>query len=171
MLKELAAHRSPDAAETHHSLYRAQAERWLETSVLMDPARLDAQLDPRYLYSQVPAFSAGDRGVIDLLGVTRDGRLAVIELKASEDIHLVMQAVDYWLRVRWHQRQGDFPRYGYFSGIELQARAPRLYLVASGFRFHPATETILRYLKEEIEVTRIGVNETWRRGLQVVFRS
>jgi len=138
--------------------------------VLMDQARLDAQLDPRYLYSQVPAFSAGDRGVIDLLGVTRGGRLAVIELKASEDIQLVMQTVDYWLRVRWHQRQGDFPRYGYFSGIELQAKAPRLYLVAPGFRFHPATETILRYLKEEIEVTCVGVNETWRQGVQVVFR-
>lgn len=170
LLKLLSAHRSPESAETHHPLYRAQGERWLETSVLMDPARLEAQLDPRFLYSQVPAFSAGDRGVIDLLGVTRDGRLAVIELKASEDIQLVTQAVDYWLRVRGHQRQGDFPRYGYFSGIELQARAPRLYLVAPGFRFHPATDTILRYLNEEIEVTRVGVNETWRQGVQVVFR-
>jgi hypothetical protein len=31
----------------------------------------------------------------------RDGRLAVLELKAGEDIHLILQAVDYWLRVRW----------------------------------------------------------------------
>lgn len=170
LLKGLSAHRNPEAVDHHHPLYRAQAERWLETGVLMDPARLDAQLDSRYLYSQVPAFSAGDRGVIDLLGVTHDGRLAVVELKASEDIHLVMQAVDYWLRVRWHQRQGDFPRYGYFSGIELQPKAPRLYMVAPGFRFHPVTDTILRYLSEEIEVTRVGVNETWRQGVQVVFR-
>ena len=54
-----------------------------------DPDRLDAQLDPAHLYSQVPALSVGDRGVIDLLGITRRGRLVVIELKASEDIQLV----------------------------------------------------------------------------------
>lgn len=171
LIKELAARRTPEAKDVHHPLYRAQAERWLETMVLANPARLDAQLDPRYLYSQVPAFSAGDRGVIDLLGVTRDGRLTVIELKVAEDIHLVLQAVDYWLRVRWHHQQGDFPRYGYFRGIELQDKPPRLYLVAPGFRFHPAAETVLRYLTENIEVVRIGMNETWRRGIQVVFRS
>ena len=88
-----------------------------------DPTKLDAQLDPRYLYSQLPAFAAGDRGVLDLLGVTRRGRLVVIELKASEDIQLPIQAVDYWLRVRRHQREGDFQRYGYFPGIELDSQA------------------------------------------------
>ena len=34
----------------------------------------------------------GDRGVIDLLGVTRRGQLVIIELKASEDIQLPMQS-------------------------------------------------------------------------------
>jgi hypothetical protein len=170
LVRELAAHRNADAADTHHPLYRAQSERWLETLALADPARLDAQLDPQHLYSQVPAFSAGDRGVIDLLGVTRDGRLAVIELKVSEDIHLALQAVDYWLRVRWHHQQGDFQRYGYFAGLELQARPPRLLLVAPGLRFHPVTDTVLRYLSEEVEVVRVGLNENWRRGIEVVFR-
>jgi hypothetical protein len=170
LVRELAAHRHADAAHAQHALYRAQAERWLETLALADPARIDAQLDPRHLYSQVPAFSAGDRGVMDLLGVTRDGRLAVIELKVSEDIHLALQAVDYWLRVRWHHRQGDFQRYGYFSGVELQVKPPRLLLVAPGLRFHPVTDTVLRYLSEEVEVVRIGLNENWRRGIEVVFR-
>jgi hypothetical protein len=170
MVRELARRRSPDADDPHHPLYRGQAERWLETMVLADPTRLDAQLDPRCVYSQVPAFSAGDRGVMDLLGVTRDGRLTVIELKVSEDAQLVLQAVDYWLRVTWHHQQGDFPRYGYFGGFGLQDRPPRLCLAAPGFRFHPATELILRYLNEEIEVVRIGLNETWRKGLHVVFR-
>jgi len=171
LVGQLASHRHPAAADTNHALYRAQAERWLETLALADPARLDAGLDPQHLYSQVPAFSAGDRGVLDLLGVTRDGRLTVIELKVTEDIHLVLQAVDYWLRVRWHQREGDFPRYGYFSGVQLQNRWPRLLLVAPGFRFHSATDVLLRYLLEGIEVTRIGLNEGWRKGLQVVFRN
>ena len=169
-VRELETHRHPLAQDTAHRLYRLQAERWLESLVQADPTRIDARLDPRRLYAQVPAFAAGDRGVIDLLGVTREGRLAVIELKAAEDIHLVLQAVDYWLRVRWHQQQDDFTRYGYFAGIELQQKPPLLYLVAPGFRFHPATDVLLRYLSPEVEVTRVGLNENWRRGLRVIFR-
>ncbi len=170
LVRELETFRHPSAQDTDHPLYRAQAERWLESLVQADPARIDARLDPRYLYSQVPAFAAGDRGVIDLLGVTREGRLAVVELKAAEDIHLVLQAVDYWLRVRWHLQQDDFQRYGYFTGLELHRKPPLLYLVAPGFRFHPSTDVLLRYLSPEVEVTRVGLNENWRRGPQVVFR-
>ena len=119
LVRQLDLHRSSLAEDANHPLYRAAAERWLETLVLGDSSRLDAQLDPRFLYSQAPAFAAGDRGVMDLLGVTRAGRLVIIELKASEDLQLPLQAVDYWLRVRAHHREGDFPRYGYFTGVEL----------------------------------------------------
>src|SRR5579875_2330284 len=46
--------------------------------------RLIPRFDPRFVYSQVPAIAgASDRGMLDLLGMTRDGRLAVIEVKAS----------------------------------------------------------------------------------------
>jgi hypothetical protein len=170
LVRELEIYRSPVAQDTNHALYRMQAERWLEANVQGDPARIDARLDPAQLYAQVPAFAAGDRGVIDLLGVTRDGRLAVIELKADENIHLPLQAVDYWLRVRWHQRQDDFRRHGYFAGIELQPKPPLLYLVAPSLRFHPTTGTLVRCLSNEIEVACVGLNEDWRRGLRVVFR-
>jgi hypothetical protein len=105
LVRQLETHRHPFASDTKHRLPRAQPERWLETMVAVDPARIDARLDPRQTYAQVPAFSSSDRGIIDLLGVTRDGRLAVRELKASEDFPLVMQAVDYWLRVRFHYQQ------------------------------------------------------------------
>lgn len=170
LVRELDLHRSALAEETSHSLYRAAPERWLETLVLEDPTRLEAALDPQHLYSQVPALRAGDRGVLDLLGVTRRGRLVVMELKTSEDIQLPLQAVDYWLRVRRHQRERDFERYGYFSGVVLDERPPLLWMVAPGLRFHSATETILKYLAPEIQVTRIGLNENWRRGIKVVFR-
>jgi hypothetical protein len=170
LVKKLAQHRHPAAEDSAHPLYRAQPERWLETMIHADPARLDARLRPDHLYAQTPAITAGDRGVLDLLGVTREGRLAVIEVKASEDIHLPLQAADYWLRVRLHQQQGDFARLGYFRGVELQATPPLLYLVAPGFRFHPSTDALVRCLSPEIEVARVGLNEAWRRGLQVVFR-
>jgi len=170
LVRQLETHRHPLASDTKHRLYRGQPERWLETMVAADAARIDARLDPRCIYTQVPAFSSGDRGIIDLLGVTRDGRLAVLELKASEDIHLVMQAVDYWLRVRFHHEQEDFSRYGYFPEIRLNAKPPLLFLVAPGFRFHPSTDIVLRYLSPEIEIARIALAENWRRGLRVVFR-
>jgi hypothetical protein len=170
LIRRLDLYRSGQSPDANHRFYRAAPERWLETVILGEPLKLDAHLDPRHIYSQVPAFSGADRGVIDLVGVTRDGRLAVIELKASEDIHLPLQAVDYWLRVRQHQREGDFSRYGYFAGITFDEKPPLLWLVSPGLRFHPATDTLLRYLSPEIQITRIGLNETWRRGLQVTFR-
>ena len=170
LIGNLEFHRNPVANPSNHPFYRAAPERWLEAIVRANPAELDAQLDPEFMYSQVPALSDSNRGVIDLLGVTRKRCLVVLELKASEDIHLPLQAVDYWLRVRQHLANGDFHRYGYFTGIELDPSPPLLWLVAPGLQFHPATDTLLRYLSAEIQVTRIGLNENWRRGLRVIFR-
>jgi hypothetical protein len=170
LVRQMETQRHPLASDTKHRFFRAQPERWLETMVAADAGRIDARLDSRHIYTQVPAFSSGDRGIIDLLGVTREGRLAVLELKASEDIQLVMQAVDYWLRVRWHQEQDDFRRYGYFPEVALHAKPPLLFLVAPGFRFHPSSDIVLRYLSPQIEVARVGLSENWRRSLRVVFR-
>ncbi|MFZ0519849.1 MAG: hypothetical protein WAL95_02430 [Candidatus Acidiferrales bacterium] len=170
LLHQLDLHRNSLAEDANHYLYRAAPERWLESIVLEDPAKLDAQLDADHFYSQVPALAAGDRGVLDLLGITRKGRLVVIELKASEDIQLPVQAVDYWLRVRRHQREGDFQEYGYFVGVQIDPRPPLVWLVAPGLRFHSATEILLKYLSSGIQVTRIGLSENWRRGLKIVFR-
>jgi hypothetical protein len=170
LLRELGTYRSPLAAGATHTLYRAQPERWLESMVAADPGRVEARLDPRFIYAQVPALSVSDRGVMDLVGITRDGRLTVLELKAQEDIHMPLQAVDYWLRVRWHQAQEDFSRYGYFPGVTIDPRPPRLLLIAPSLRFHPATDVILRCLNPQIEIERIGLSENWRRGIKVVLR-
>jgi len=127
LVHKLGIYRHPAAQDTAHAQYRMQPERWLEAQVFSDPSRVDSRLDPRFLYTQVPAFTAGDRGVVDLLGVTRGGRLAILELKANEDIHLVLQAADYWLRVRRHQQQDEIQRYGYFPGIEIRPDPPLLF--------------------------------------------
>jgi hypothetical protein len=68
----------------------------------------------------------------------------VIELKASEDIQTPIEAVDYWLRVRRHQREADFQEYGYFSGIEIDPKLPLVWLVARLLRFHSATDALLK---------------------------
>jgi len=170
LVRKLERYRSPDSKDKNHPVYRAQPERWLEDTILRDPLRIDAHLRPEYLYSQVPAFSAGDRGVMDLLGARLDGRLVVIEIKAAEDIHMILQAADYWLRVWLHQKRGEFESHGYFRGVELQDKPPLLYLVAPGFQFHPTTDAILKCMSPEIEIVQIGLNEEWRQGIQVIFR-
>ena len=170
LLQQLENYRHPLATETRHAYYRAQPERWLEALVREDVTRVDAALDSRFVYSQVFAHAGGEHGILDLLTVTRAGRLAILELKASEHIHLPLQAAGYWLRIRHHLEQRDFARYGYFPGIELQAAPPLVYLVAPALRFHPSTDTLLRFLSPDLESIRVGLVESWRRGLRVVMR-
>jgi hypothetical protein len=154
----------------NHALWRMHPERWLESLAGANIAALDGRLRGDCVYRQVPAFSAADRAMIDILAATCDGRLAVIELKADEDIHLPLQGVDYWSRVAWHQSRGEFAKFGYFPGREISAEKPLLMLVAPALRVHPSTDTILRYLSPEIEWELLGIDERWREQLRVVFR-
>lgn len=151
-------------------LWRMYPERWLESLVFKNVAAVDSRLDARHVYSQVPAFSASDRAMIDVLGCTRAGRLAVLELKADEDIHLPLQGLDYWARVQWHHQRGEFQQYGYFGGLQLSPQPPLLFLVAPSLRVHPAVDTVLRYFSPDIEWTLTGLDERWRDGVKVVFR-
>jgi hypothetical protein len=153
-----------------HPLWRLRPERWLESLVVGDVNVIDDRLDTSCRYSQVPAFSASDRAMIDVLTTTHAGRLAVVELKADEDIHLPLQGLDYWARVEWHHARGEFPRFGYFEGRELSSEKPLLFLVAPALHVHPSTDTLLRYLSPEIEWEFVGIDERWREGVKVVFR-
>ncbi len=171
LAQNLARLRSPDAVDRLNPLYLANPEAWLESQVRGQIEAIDAQLLPAPVYGQVPAFAAADRGVLDLLAVDRQGRLAVLELKASEDIHLPLQALDYWMRVKWHLDRREFGAQGYFPGIELNPEPPRLLLVSPALDFHPANERVLRFFSAEIPVERFGVGLQWRRELKVMFRS
>ncbi|MGA7157568.1 MAG: hypothetical protein WBY53_12005 [Acidobacteriaceae bacterium] len=142
-------------------------------------SRVIPRLDPQHVYSQVAAIAgASDHGLLDLLGVTADGRLAVIELKVDDDLHFALQGLDYWIRVRHHHLQtadtatglGEFQRHGYFRGIVLSPLPPRLYLVAPSLHIHPATETILRYLSPRVEWNLLALDERWRQQIRVVWR-
>ena len=152
------------------SLWRMYPERWLESLAFRSIASIDSRLDPLRVYSQVPAFSASDRAMIDILACTHDARLAVIELKADEDIHLPVQGLDYWARVRWHHERGEFQQFGYFPGVQLSTQKPLLLLVAPSLRVHPAVDAVLRYFSRDIEWNLIGVDERWREGIRVIYR-
>lgn len=151
-------------------LWRMYPERWLESLVFKNIGAVEPQLDPAHVYSQVPAFSASDRAMIDVLACTRAGRLAVLELKADEDIHLPLQGLDYWARVLWHHGRGEFQQYGYFPGVQLSPGPPKLLLVAPSLRVHPSVDTVLRYFAPEIEWSLVGVDERWREGIRVIYR-
>ena len=170
LVRELDTYRSPVSGSPRHRLYRAQPERWLQSLVIANTGRIDPRIDSRFIYAQIPVSSSADRGIMDLLCITLDGRLVVMELKASEDVQLLIQAVDYWLRVRHHQEQQDFTRYGYFPGLNISSQPPLLFLIAPSLRFHPAADVLARYLIPNIEICRVGLNEGWRRGLRVVLR-
>jgi hypothetical protein len=174
--------RHGDGAHTD-PLFRLQPERWLEARLRAEITELFPGLRGDMLYSQVPALSTGDRGLLDLLTLDRNGRLTVIELKADEDLHLPLQALDYWIRVRAlnNDRQpvaGNeggrpltaFERQGYFPGAEVSPLEPRLLLAAPALRIHPANEPVLRYFSPQVEWELIALTEHWRRDLKVVFR-
>jgi len=169
-LREVRRVRRAGRPEPEHEYYRLQSERWLESLLLKDISRLDPALSPEYVYPQVPAFAAADRGVIDILATTRGARLAVVELKVQEEINLPLQGLDYWLRVKWLLNQGKFRESGYFPGRELSGQAPLLYLVSPAFRFHSTTERLLRYFDPGIQVVLVGINDSWREGVKVLFR-
>jgi hypothetical protein len=169
LLGELRDTRHPYGSR-QHPLFRLRPERWLESLVIGDVSLIDERLESRPPYSQVPAFSASDRAMLDVLTVTHEGRLAVVELKADEDIHLPLQGLDYWARVEWHHARREFSRFGYFADRELSPDKPLLYLVAPALHVHPATDTLLRYISPEIDWAFVGIDERWREGVKVVFR-
>ena len=122
--------RHADGAHTD-PLFRMAPERWLESRLRGGLAELLPELRGDLLYTQVPALSSGDRGMLDLLTLDRNGRLVVLELKADEDLHLPLQALDYWIRVRAlnADRQAAAPAARTAIGI----RAQRLFCRRRGF--------------------------------------
>ncbi len=164
-----AAIREKDGPHSH-PLFRMHPERWLESVALRHLQMLDPRLTTESTYSQLPAFSASDRAMLDVLTITPEARLAIVELKADEDIHLPLQGVDYWARVAWHQSRDEFTKFGYFPGRILAQEKPLLFLVSPALHVHPATDTILRYLSPEIEWELLGIDEHWREEIKVVFR-
>lgn len=177
LVARLCERRSP-TGDKRDPLFRMQPERWLEGELRREVTLLDTRLDPAHVYTQVAAFAAGDRGMLDLLSITDDGRLAVLELKADEDPQLALQGLDYWVRVRWHHMQhpdgrsglGEFQRHGYFGGVPLSSGAPRLFLVAPALRVHPATEIVLRHFSSRVEWSLLALDERWRDHIKVVWR-
>jgi hypothetical protein len=160
--------RKASAENRGEEVFRSQAERWLEAIVRKDVAVIDPTFDSRFVYSQAPAYRGPQRAFIDVLTTTRRGRLVVIELKVSEDPEFPFQGLDYWIRIDWHRRRGDFERRGYFPGVTISDETPLIYLVAPLFRFHATTKVIASKISRQAPVYRVGINDDWRSQLRVL---
>ncbi|MEZ5361970.1 MAG: hypothetical protein R2748_06380 [Bryobacterales bacterium] len=128
LAEHLRRFRDVDPPDRAHPLYLHRPEAWLAQKVREAPHSLSASIVAESIYSGVPAVAGRDRGILDLLAMDVDGSLLVVELKATEDIHLPMQSLDYWIRVRTLAREGAFAAKGYFPGRTVSADAPRLIL-------------------------------------------
>jgi hypothetical protein len=169
LLQQLTAQRHARGNRRDH-LYALQPERWMEERLRADIQRLSPALDPRFVYEQVPVCRAAHRDLLDLLAITREGRLAIVELKADEDIGFPLQALDYWKAVRYHQQRGDFERLGYFPGMQIADAPPLLYLVAPALRWHPRSDDVLRWISPAVPCVRVEINEDWRNRIEVLDR-
>ena len=144
------------------------SERWLESTVRAGLSVIDPSLLETPVHGQVLTFAGGDRDIIDLLAASSSGRLAVLELKTTEDLHLPIQALDYWMRVMWHAQREELGHL--FPRISLAPMPPRLLLVAPAIAFHSTNAAVLRYFSRQIDVERVGINSDWQRDLKVVLR-
>ncbi len=172
LLRDLCEHRTADTRDHRHAFYRTAAEAWLESLLRRDITRLDPGLIIAPLHAQFRTAHSGKLGIrpIDLLALRQDGRLVVIELKASEDREHVLQGADYWRRVEAHRRRGHIAKAKLFGDKKIKDEPPLVYLVAPTLRVHPSFPTLARCISSDIELYRFDINDDWRSGVRVMRR-
>jgi hypothetical protein len=172
LFRDLETYRNEHCRDRRHWLYRASGEAWLESILRRDITKLDPGLIIAPLHAQFRTSHGGPTGTrpIDLLALRHDGRLAVIELKVTEDREHVFQGVDYWRRVEAHRRRGHIASAKLFGNREISDEPPLVYLVAPTLRFHPSFRAVARTIAPDIEIYRFDINEDWRSGVRVVRR-
>lgn len=173
LFAELQEHRRAHSPDHRHALYRAAPEAWLESLLRRDITRLDPGLRLAPLHAQFRATREAPGGArpVDLLALRRDGRLAVVELKVSEDAALALQGADYWRRVEQHRRCGHLARARLFDDAEIADEPPLVYLVAPMLRFHRSFAALARAVTPRVEMYRFDLGEDWRAGVSVVRRA
>lgn len=172
LLRDLREHRSASTRDHRHAFYCTATEAWLESLLRRDITKLDPGLIIAPLHAQFRTAHSGKLGIrpIDLLALRQDGRLVVIELKASEDREHVLQGADYWRRVEAHRRRGHIAKAKLFGDKKITNEPPLVYLVAPTLRVHPSFATLARCISHDIEIYRFDINEDWRTGVRVMRR-
>ena len=148
----------------------ANQERVLESNLIGAIRQVLPSIDDRHIYPQVPSFVGEERNIIDLLTITKDGRMVVIEIKASPDPDLPFQALDYWIAVERHREAGDFENNGYFSGCVMNDQPSLLLMVAPLLAYHKTTRQLIPFLPQNVPIMEIGINQTWKKEIKILRR-
>jgi hypothetical protein len=169
LAQELGSFRNAQAPARDHPLYRATPERWLESQLRRHIRTVDRTLGSHPIYSQAVSSRGVDRGVIDLLTLDQTGRLVVIEVKATANLQLPIQALDYWSQLVFENQQNAESIQSLFPAQPISSEVPRLLLVAPALEFHSTSDTIIRFVSTIVPVERIGVSNDWRLRLRKHF--
>jgi len=155
---------------SRHPLAHAHEERWLESNLVGQIRDVIPSIDVRHIYPQVPSFVGEERNIIDLLTITNDGRLVVIEIKASADPDLPFQALDYWIAVERHRKAGDFKKQGYFPGCSLKDEPAMLILVCPLLAYHKTLGQLIAVFPDDVPLMELGINQAWKREIKILRR-
>ncbi|MGB7208192.1 MAG: hypothetical protein WBD27_05980 [Pyrinomonadaceae bacterium] len=166
LIEDIDNYRSFDTASKRHELYRLSPESWLESILRRNIKLLDANLILAPIYNQFRTFA--DK--IDLLALRKDGRLVIIEIKASPDREMPFQAADYWRKIEHLRRRGELKRAKVFGDLEILDMPALVYAVAPALSFHRDFEYFARMLSKKIELWRFELHENWRAEIKVIAR-
>lgn len=166
LIEHLETYRSSDSASKRHELHRLSPESWLESILRRNIKLLDANLILAPIYNQFRTFA--DK--IDLLALRKDGRLVIIEIKASPDREMPFQAADYWRKIEHLRRRGELKRAKVFGNLEILDMPALVYAVAPALSFHRDFEYFAKMLSKKIELWRFELHENWREEIKVIAR-
>ncbi len=166
LIENLETYRSSDSASKRHELYRLSPESWLESILRHNIKLLDQNLILAPIYNQFRTFA--DK--IDLLALRKDGRLVIIEIKASPDREMPFQAADYWRKIEHLRRRGELKRAKVFGDLEILDMPALVYAVAPALSFHRDFEYFAKMLSKKIELWRFELHENWRAEIKVIAR-
>jgi hypothetical protein len=162
LIEKLALYRNYDSPNKKHIFYKFSPEAWLESILRNNISLLDESLILSPLYHQ---FRASNEQ-IDLLALTKNGRLVIIELKVLRNCEHLFQAVDYWQEIEKQRISGNLN--GLFADEEITNLPTLVYLVAPRTAYHRDFEYLAKTVSDEIEIVRFDINENWRERLQVI---
>jgi hypothetical protein len=156
--------------------FQSHETQWLRWSLRTALPWIEPCMKPNTYYKAVPIVTLRGKKELNLMTCDSSGRIAVIEMKACDDMHLPLRGLDAWIETRrlLHRESekvvNQLQSAGYFQDLALPEQLPVLYFVAPSLRIHPTNEIILKYISAAIEWHLLAVNENWREHLSVVFR-
>lgn len=152
-------------------LYRLQPEAWLAAQIQRSPRTIDPRFNPNFIYGQIRELMLPEsNGMEHCVTVTQKGQLAVLALSIEENLHWPMAALDCWMRVRALRQTAEWQKRHYFAGVELAESNPLLYLLSPALRLHSSYPVVLSYLSPSIDWQVVGLDERWRKELNIILR-